>query len=157
MDYHMATPNLPEIKSYIDSDSAQKVLNQFKIFGQGGGGGLSADRAQPFNGYDNTMSFPAAFSANDDIQTIINTSAENKTSLFSWKTMLLCILFFVAFVFFYYYQYERIQWATNLAGYETQKIVDKINFESHLNSTKEYVRKITGRIMDVDETILSPM
>lgn len=149
IDYHMATPNLPEIKSYIDSESAKKVLNQFQIFGG------SAEKTQPFSFSDNAASFPAAFGSN-------NTSTEldsltEKSAGFSLKTILLFLSVFVAFIWFYYYQYENIRWATNLAGYETQSVIERIKFNSHINSAGEYVRKITGRIMDVDETILSPM
>jgi hypothetical protein len=157
IDYHMATPNLPEIKSYIDSVQAQKILSN-----QDSGSG--SDKAAPFHA-DSLSSFPAAFSTNDVAQSPFSKQdTSSKKSGFSWKTISICILFLVAFVVIYYYQYDQIRRAKNLAGYETQKLMDRFSLKDqltsiyhNLHSTGKYVGKLTGRIMDMDETILSPI
>jgi len=152
MDYHMATPNLPEIKSYIDSIQAQKILNRHDS-------GSGSDKAAPFHADDTLSSFPAAFNANDVVQTHFSQqdASSSKKSGFSWKTVCLCILFITAFAFIYYYQYDQIRRATHLAGYETQKMMDAFSVKDKFTWATSHIKQLTGRIMDIDETILSPI
>lgn len=156
IDYHMATPNLPEIKSYIDSIQAQKILSNQDS-------GTGSDKAAPFSA-DSLSSFPASFSANDVVQTPFSKQdISSKKSRFSWKTISLCILFLVACICIYYYQHGQIRLATHLGGYEPQKFMDRFSLDRFSFLLKDKLTSIyqnlhsTGRIMDMDETVLSPM
>jgi hypothetical protein len=157
MDYHMATPNLPEIKSYIDSVQAQKILSQTTPSLSG------SDKAAPFHA-DSLSSFPAAFSANDMVQTPFSKQdTPTKKSGFSWKTIGLCILFIIIFAVIYCYQYDQIRRIKDLAGYDTPKFVDQFSsslkeqFSTIYKNLPSTIGKLTGRILDMDETVLSPM
>ena len=117
LDYHMATPNLPEIKSYVDSANAQRIVSQCPS-------SSGAYDACPFMP-DDISSFSTPFSANDHVQSRFVPQTDSKPG-FSWKTIVLCLSFFAAVAFLGYNQYSYIQSSTNYAGYEIRGVMDRL-------------------------------
>jgi hypothetical protein len=141
LDYHMATPNLPEIKSYIDTAGAQKFLSQI-------GDRLTQD-ASPFADIPQYAEFGSDDQPRRD-QPLVRGSS------FSWKTTVLCFLFFGFVAFLYYLYNQQTQWTISSSGYEQVPVLNRFKIEQHLNAAGEYVKNFAGRIMDMDETVLSP-
>jgi len=117
MDYHMSTPNLREIKSYIDSANAQQILSQMSPCSSNG----SANSVIPTN----TMSsLPAAYSSDDQIRVSASQDSDKPNgslSAFSKKTVGLWTFFVIVAIGIIYYQWESLHYATNMAGYEARQ------------------------------------
>ena len=130
LDYHMGTPNLPEIKSYVDSANAQKIISQLLP-------SSGADNASPFAS-DDISAFSAPFSANDKAQARFVPHVDSKPG-FSWKTIVLCVSVFAAVAAFYYHNHIQIEYSVNSAGYEMQRVVDRIQSNFRVNDATKYV------------------
>lgn len=117
LDYHFTTPNLPEIKSYVDSANAQRMVSQCPP-------SSGADTASPFMP-DDLSSFSAPFSANDHVQHKFSPPVDSKPG-FSWKTVVLCLSVFAFMAFLGYNQYSHVQYALNYAGYEMRLVSEYI-------------------------------
>ncbi len=123
MDYHMSTPNLREIKSYIDSANAQQILmNYTSPFSSNG----SAHSVIPT---DTMSSLPAAYSADDQIHVSASQdSVQTSGSLFAFskKTVALLTVCVIVAIGIVYYQWTSLIYATNGAGYEARQWTETI-------------------------------